>query len=702
MGTKWTIEEKHDWNRMYYRSLDMSMHIYLAELPEARMPVLELMEDEGAWTNNQIIHIGTGNLSIHDEKEMMMWATFLLGHEIQHVLSTTDKAWNYGLDMGFKKICQRFSLKAEGRQRRFVKDSDYERFLSDMAAKGYHISTNSLKHFVHFIINSLEDGRIERIRCIYNPGYINYIKYCRGKSWEDEPIPPEMKKDISDPRTYLSIVLNQVLTLSTMSIYQKGFAEIAAGDKNIHRIISNLNPHIKKAVCAVTCRECMDEAIQICEILADEIIEACKYTPIEELLKLLIQNILHEESFIADTRTEVHGGDGMQIEIFGVSDLSGEKTSSTGNSGNNDSNTCESNQNVNTSKSGNSSNSSSQSDQGNSTSESGDGDKISDIIKDAMNEAVKGCKEEVDTSLIAGRIPKKDIPKQDISITKEDALPDMSSVEKEYGNNITFREEKRNYKPNIQMPVELQSRAKTLKRKLEKIFKSKEFPSLRGQKKGKIDAAKIYKLAMDQTDFFKKNQQSEVFDGCCQLLMDNSGSMGKGRYSKRYYCCCAAAVIENAFSDFMPLKISAFTSYGNNNVSHALIKNWHEKVHANATWNFFKHMNCQSGNKDGFSIRIATKDILSQTEKNKLMIIISDGLPSDYSGGFKTGHEDVKNAVKEARKSGIKVIGILIGTDIHEKESKKFIEMYGTNSIITEPEQIEAVLVKELKRFCFH
>ena len=58
------------------------------------MPVLELSADEGAWTNNKIIHIGTSDLKITNEKEMMMWANFLLGHEIQHVLSTTDKAWS--------------------------------------------------------------------------------------------------------------------------------------------------------------------------------------------------------------------------------------------------------------------------------------------------------------------------------------------------------------------------------------------------------------------------------------------------------------------------------------------------------------------------------------------------------------------------------------------------------------------------------
>lgn len=126
MNEQWTREEKETWNQKYYQSLDMSLKIYLAKLPPNRIPVLELETDENSWTNHAVIHIGTGDIFIRNEREMMAWSTFLLGHEIQHVLSTTEKSWEFGLERGFQKICEIFSRQIETPPRRFVKDKDME------------------------------------------------------------------------------------------------------------------------------------------------------------------------------------------------------------------------------------------------------------------------------------------------------------------------------------------------------------------------------------------------------------------------------------------------------------------------------------------------------------------------------------------------------------------------------------------------
>ncbi len=695
--TDWTLEMKSKWNDMYYRTLSLSMNVYLAKLPKERMPVLELSADEGAWTNNKIIHIGTGDLKITNEKEMMMWANFLLGHEIQHVLSTTDKAWKHGLDMGFKTICHVFSRIVEGRTRRFLKDSDYDRFLMDMKAKGYHISKDAVMYFVHFIVNSLEDGRIERIRCIRNPGYKNYIKYCRGKTWMDCGISQEMCESVSEPRMYLSIVLNQILTLATMSIYQKGFSDIAAKDTKTHQLVQSLIPHIRKAVSSPNCRGCMEEAVLICEMLAEEIVEACRYSQLEELIQNLIQQIKENQSFTADSRTEEMGDNGMLLELFGTSELAKEtdkmQDSNAKSSGKDHQK--ESQRNGNLSMASNGQMKCSQ-----------DGQTMSTLEESAVEEAVQEAdfdsREEIEISIRSGYQSKKSLPKQEVEMSKKDELPDLSMVAEEYGNKVRFEEMKRFYKPDCRMPAELTYRARNLKRKIEKIFMSREVPSLRGQNQGRIDAAKIYKLAMNQMDFFRKKQKSEKFEGCCYILLDNSGSMGNGSGSKRYYCCTAAAIIEEAFSPFMPLKLEAFTSYGCDRVEHTLIKNWHEKIHSNAAWNFYEKSRCQSGNKDGYSVKVAIKDILAQPERNKLLIVISDGLPSDYLRGYAEGAKDVQSAVLNAKKAGIHVIGILVDEDLREDQyTKVFREMYGTGSIISQPEEMEQVLVRELKRFCF-
>ena len=60
-------------------------------------------------------------------------------------------------------------------------------------------------------------------------------------------------------------------------------------------------------------------------------------------------------------------------------------------------------------------------------------------------------------------------------------------------------------------------------------------------------------------------------------------------------------------------------------------------------------------NKDGYSIRVATSELLKQVAKKKILIILSDGLPSAYAGD---GTNDVSTAVDEARRQGIEVVSI--------------------------------------------
>ena len=54
--------------------------------------------------------------------------------------------------------------------------------------------------------------------------------------------------------------------------------------------------------------------------------------------------------------------------------------------------------------------------------------------------------------------------------------------------------------------------------------------------------------------------------------------------------------------------------------------------------------------------------------------------------------------VRKARKAGISVISIFFGDD---SERSAFVKMYEKNCIITEPEGIDAELVRLMKRFCF-
>lgn len=76
---------------------------------------------------------------------------------------------------------------------------------------------------------------------------------------------------------------------------------------------------------------------------------------------------------------------------------------------------------------------------------------------------------------------------------------------------------------------------------------------------------------------------------------------------------------------------------------------------------------------------MATKELLARRESLKVLLILSDGLPSDYNGGPRAGMDDVRNAVKEARRRGILVIPILFGDARFRAQSREDYEyMYET------------------------
>lgn len=608
-----TTEEKEVWIRRYYPFCESYMKMALAD--RNKIPQLEIRLDEGSYTDHSIIHIGIGGLEENDEESLLRSVLFLIGHEVQHVRSTSQRAWMYGMNRGFQVILEEYADKTETKRKVFRKEADYEVYIKELAAKGFHISTNSLQQFVHFIANSLEDGRIERIRCVKRPGFKDYMIAFRGRDWKKNEVEPSFVQNLDDPRTYLLLVLNQILNLATMSIYQKGFTKICPIDSRPQILIHSLMSDIAAGVASANCRGCMECAIAICKKLAVEIIEASKLTPLEELLSEILSFLIEECM------------DGLITAAKAASD-----------------------------------------------------DEIADAVRDVY---------------IGEKLNKK--RKEDF-IDKEkavddDSLPDLEDVNTHYDTQINLNEEARTYPANERMPFELKGQANVLKRKVEKIFHNMQKPILRGRRTGQLDAAMAYKLAMNQMDCFMKKGEVSEFDGCAYFLADNSGSMQGNRQEN---CCKALAKIEHAFQDVMPLKIVAFNADDCYSVRHQVLKNWSEKVSSNGSYNFLAHCYANGGNKDGYSIRVATEELLHRPERKKILIVLSDGLPSAYEKN--DGEKDVNDAVRKARKAGISVISIFFGDDL---ERSAFVKMYEKNCIITEPEGIDAELVCLMKRFCF-
>lgn len=246
---------------------------------------------------------------------------------------------------------------------------------------------------------------------------------------------------------------------------------------------------------------------------------------------------------------------------------------------------------------------------------------------------------------------------------------------------------------SAQTPAEIMIPAKKLKQELIKILKVK-YQDRRNVRHGQIDARALWKLRCREDNFFEQRNKRNKSSVAIYLLIDNSGSMQSAQKSiaARY----AAAIMEEAFAEFASCKIAMFASGAD--VTHWIIKEFDKKERFNASFNSLNCVTPTGGNKDGYSIRIAVEELRKRPERKKFLIVLSDGLPSDYPSAD-AGQEDVRQAVHMARKQQIEVIPIMFGSKAFQSASlPAFQRMYEKNIITSSVEHITEDLAKLFKR----
>ncbi|MCD1257497.1 hypothetical protein B5M42_001420 [Paenibacillus athensensis] len=97
----------------------------------------------------------------------------------------------------------------------------------------------------------------------------------------------------------------------------------------------------------------------------------------------------------------------------------------------------------------------------------------------------------------------------------------------------------------------------------------------------------------------------------------------------------------------------------------------------------------QQDNRDGFAIRLMTARLLQRPERQRVLLVFSDGEPSaaDY---HESGIVDTHAAVSEARRRGIDVVSVFLGSggEVHETERAAMQSIYGRGSVVV-PELAE-------------
>ncbi|WP_421378728.1 vWA domain-containing protein [Bacillus salacetis] len=243
---------------------------------------------------------------------------------------------------------------------------------------------------------------------------------------------------------------------------------------------------------------------------------------------------------------------------------------------------------------------------------------------------------------------------------------------------------------------------KKLQKMIEKTLEHKKIQPRSDLHFGRLNKKLLRFLTDDNPRlFYKKQNPSTEIDAVFSLLVDCSASM----YDKM---------------DQTKLGITLFhESLKSVRVPHEVVGFWEDTNHAtetkqpnymNAVLDFRSSLQPGSGpeimglqpeedNRDGFAIRLMAERLLQRSEKQKFLLVFSDGEPAAF-GYEQNGIVDTHEAVLQARKQGIEVINVFLSNEEIEEAQRKMIEnIYGKFSIlVSDVEELPDVLFPLLRR----
>lgn len=713
------------------------------------IPNFEIGEDEAAWTGpvngREVIHIGLGLFDKYpDETEVCENSgdfhcemRYLTGHECGHQKYTTMRAFGKCQDNGLHGFIEYAMKRATGKTMRFVKETDYYNAVRMLADKyNLHFNMQMLQNFVHFVANSIEDGRMERLVGNELWGFKEDAKICRAKRWMHSPIDDSYELD--NPKDFLIVVLNQILSLATMGIWQKGFSTNLAGTK-VEDFVRTLIPEIKAGVLSRSCSRGMQHAENLITALYPLMYDAVQLSETEQALMEFFQMIAAQAlpDFSSDGQNHsTYSGDEKQdaeasnedqssgsgtgsfciFEGEGSESQSGqegqdengsqkangaassegdgsesgksaegeEKSSEEKGSGNQKNNTAESNDSESqsqtevTSQPGGRSGS-----KGQKASEAGDADVL--MVQAAMEDAAKSAEtqnEICENSIqMSDAIEAKTPETLDGSMAVDNAGP-MDDICDD------FNEFERAYELTEDLPLFIQQECDLTRREYEQYFRSRRKPKRRNQKAGGLDTHQLSRLLRGDTDVYVKPGMDNSFSGCIEVRLDRSGSM---EGNKMLCACEALARIEEILKGLVPLKITAFDRYNNTDVE--IIKNWTESRKKNCTWNFLHYHRSGGGTPTTEALLTAERELLARNEQHKLLILLTDE-NSDYCG------DNLQEAIRKIRRDGIQLCAIYFEDHMDENAKRSFCDLFdNVDAIACNPSEINRELLPVIQRF---
>lgn len=218
-----------------------------------------------------------------------------------------------------------------------------------------------------------------------------------------------------------------------------------------------------------------------------------------------------------------------------------------------------------------------------------------------------------------------------------------------------------------------------LQQELSRELHKRKYPqTMPGYAFGKrIDTKRLYRP--DQKIFTKSVPAKKGFDMAVALLLDESGSMDN---ADRYKYAQAAAIILQDFCYrlHIPLMVYGHSTSGNQ-----------VDLYSYAEFDAFRDddryrlvdIQARRCNRDGAALRYASQYLLKRPERNKILILISDGKPSHTNYSGKDAEEDLRAFHSDFIRCGGLFIAAAIGDDkdtIHRIYGQSFMDITDLSS----------------------
>lgn len=664
--------------------------------------------DEPSYTDGKSIHVGFPKWLVGMKFwQAFLYARFALWHEGGHILYTPDKEYR-----------------------------EWQKNAVKYLHTTYGFNEGLLLKVVNAMLNGMEDGREEACLLKDNPQdiFLDTFRFGRSQWYLHNDFLSGPNANSHEPINELFDGVFCLTTLATMGTLPMGWAQKWKGHGDLYALMTGARPYVNAFIREYNFVDGEKALWATLKYLEDWLVGLLKQIPVDDAQNAM-QNVVSAQGGNASkntntgtTQNSAGSQGGSQNGSQGGSQGSSQGGSSTGNGMNNvstnsnDPNAQQNGQNGQNSNDPNAQQSASalhDAFQGKPPQDGGRimrkedecdddyGTDMEKIVSEAMAEAATSLEEDTNDALVQAdwedlcALEEEDTNKNGYDAKSAQEVADYYAKmdpNKRGGREWDVAFERKTYNlPKVKAPADILQEAKHLAAEFSKILKSKASFDAYNRRRGMLDVNGLHRLVgLKQDDIFMKKGDPRIADYVFYVLMDGSGSMGGNKFNHALRAC---SLIEESLRGIAPVKIVVFDFY--DGVRHHIVKDFAESPN-NHSWAYANKRWADGCNMDGFSIRVAKNELLRRSEKNKILITLSDGQPngpSAYSGT--RGENDVSEAVMETRKKGIHVFNIFFAEGKYERDNylPSFQHMYRNKGIIScAPKDIGTELLRIVRR----